>query len=122
MILLVLAYNTYSQKIIIESPRRKLVGIFGTNENNHFYYTVDFKEKPVILKSPIGIILDSTDFGENIQTGMIITFKYAENYTVYGSHAKSDMTSKDKLQLELFVDGGLATRMQKIRRPHQGYN
>ena len=71
------------------SPNANISATFTTDKTGHLVYSVTKNGNPIILPSPIGIMVDSLDFGNNVKLGKPKTNTFSETYPTIGAHSKA---------------------------------
>jgi alpha-glucosidase len=107
--------------VSVNSPNKRLaLSVF--TENKKLVYSVKAGGTTVINTSPLGLLADSIDFGDNVQlTGKPAMSKINETYAIIGNHTKATNQANEAeipftaggKQLSLFVrvyDDGVAIR------------
>ena len=88
MIFLVAATKLFgqSQTVTIKSPDKKLIlSVFA--ENKKLVYSINAGSTPIIKTSPLGLMADSTDLGDNVRiNGTSVMSKVNEDYAISGNH------------------------------------
>lgn len=81
----------------ISSPGATVQGIFKTDKTGHLSYSVKKHGKTILLPSPIGILVDSKDLGENASLGKANFRSVDEHYPTVGVHSTATNNYKEAL-------------------------
>src|SRR5215213_4562747 len=110
-----------NQTITVNSPDKGLALIVFT-ANKKLVYSVKAGNTSIINTSPLGLLADSIDLGDNIRiTGQAVFSKINETYPIIGNHTKAINRANEAeipfsasgKQMSLFVrvyDDGIAIR------------
>jgi alpha-glucosidase len=110
-----------TQTVTLHSPDKRLALTVFT-ANNKLVYSVKAGNTSIINTSPLGLLADSTDYGENVRiTGAAVLSKINETYPIIGNHTKAINRANEAeiplnasgKQMSLFVrvyDDGVAIR------------
>jgi alpha-glucosidase len=110
-----------SQTVTVNSPDKRLaLTVFTTDQK--LVYSVKAGNTPIINTSPLGLMADSTDLGNNVRiAGQPVLSKINETYAIIGNHTKATNRANEAeiplsaagKQMSLFVrvyDDGVAIR------------
>ena len=103
-LLTLLALTTFNlaaaqHKVDIASPAGNVTASFFT-ENSRLQYSLTLNGRPVLLPSPLGIVIDGNDLGENVSITSTTADTFHETYPTRGVHAIA-VNHYNQLNIEL---------------------
>lgn len=87
--LLLICSSLNAQQIKVISPDKNIVSTFKIDGQESLSYTVQFNGNTVLNDSPIGIVVDKLDLGNNVQIGKAKTRTVNEAYPIMGVHSEA---------------------------------
>jgi alpha-glucosidase len=73
--------------VMVASPDGRVQFVLSAGAQGHLAYTVTFNSKNIIDLSPLGIVVDKVDLGDDARIGIANSYKINETYPWYGPHS-----------------------------------
>ena len=75
-------------RVEVKSPKDRIRFELFSGEA-HLAYAIGMADRPVIAKSPLGIVVNGVDLGRSAQLGQVESYGSQETYATRGAHSRA---------------------------------